>query len=137
MNHADSHSQPTPSGNGSPVTVEVIKDMLLRREQGMKKYGTELKTDNGRDALTDLYQELLDAVNYVKQELMERDAVPEDRATKRELGVLLVALNIHHRELAGEPVDPSFGLAFDGHGCITRDELAALFYKLRDHYRTA
>lgn len=72
--HHDSNSQPAPTGHGQPVAVEVVKDILLRREQGKKKYGRELKTDNGRIALVDLYQELLDATMYIKQELMQREA---------------------------------------------------------------
>jgi hypothetical protein len=71
---ADSHSQPAPTGNGASVTDAVVSDIHFRREQGTVKYGTELLTDNGRDALTDAYQEALDLVMYLKQELMERAA---------------------------------------------------------------
>jgi hypothetical protein len=55
------------------VTDAVVADMQFRREQGTRKYGTELRTGNGRDALVDAYQEALDLVMYLKQALMERD----------------------------------------------------------------
>jgi hypothetical protein len=34
---------------------------------GERKYGTRLKSYNGRDAIKDLMDELLDALNYAKQ----------------------------------------------------------------------
>ncbi len=71
--HADTHAQPVPTGSGLSVTDAVVEDLTFRREQGTKKYGTELLTDNGRDALVDAYQEALDLVVYLKQTLMERD----------------------------------------------------------------
>jgi hypothetical protein len=75
--HADSSAQPSPTGNGNPVVIEVIKDLVDRRAAGTKKYGTELRTENGRDALADAYQEALDLACYIKQALMERDKQPK------------------------------------------------------------
>lgn len=49
----------------------VIEDMEKRRELGKKNYGTELYPNNGRDALQDLYEELLDACMYIKQVIVE------------------------------------------------------------------
>lgn len=63
--------QPAPKGEGDSVTVAVMKDLATRREAGTKKYGTELLTNNGRNALVDAYQEALDLVMYLKQQLME------------------------------------------------------------------
>lgn len=105
MNHADSHGQPAPTGNGNPVTPEVILDLLQRRQQGMKKYGTELKTENGRDAKMDAYQEALDLVMYLKQSLME-DEVTQS-FTDRELQILALGLRKWREELAdrGFPCD--------------------------------
>lgn len=73
--HANSHSQPEPEKSGLSVSVtqSVIDDLNFRRSQGIQKYGMELFTFNGRDALTDRYQELLDAACYTKQALLERD----------------------------------------------------------------
>ena len=50
---------------------QVIADMQDRDLAGRKKYGTPLQPHNGRDALVDLYQELLDAAVYAKQAMFE------------------------------------------------------------------
>ena len=55
------------------VSEEVKKDLDHRIELGIKRYGRPLETNNGRDALVDLYEELLDAVHYIKQLILERD----------------------------------------------------------------
>lgn len=87
--HTDS-TQPRPVRGefSQSVTDAVIADMQARREMGTRKYGVELLTFNGRDALLEVYQELLDATMYTKQLLMERDrektkgtARPEGGAT--------------------------------------------------------
>ena len=65
-------SEPMPAGNGKVVITEVIRDLLDRDEIGQKKYGTNLRLYNGRDALMDAYQEACDMVMYLKQALMER-----------------------------------------------------------------
>jgi len=75
--------QPMPTGNGTDVAVEVAKhmrtmqlddiadDIEARIRLGEKKYGTRLKANNGRDAMLDLYQEILDGCNYAKQLVLE------------------------------------------------------------------
>lgn len=80
--HADS-TQPEPvrGDYSQSVTDAVIADMEERRRHGITKYRTELMTFNGRDALTDAYQESLDTTVYLKQTLMERDA-KKDAETK-------------------------------------------------------
>lgn len=50
----------------------LVTDIHLRAEMGKKKYGVRLHTNNGRDALLDAYQEILDALSYIRQELEER-----------------------------------------------------------------
>lgn len=67
--------QSLPNKGDESVTDLVIRDLLTRREAGTKKYGTELQTFNGRDAMVDLYQELLDAVMYTRQALAEGDKI--------------------------------------------------------------
>ena len=52
----------------------VIADMQERDQIGRKKYGTPLKANNGRDALTDAYQECLDLAVYLRQAIEERRA---------------------------------------------------------------
>ena len=72
-----------PTGNGVDVAVEVAKklrvlgleniaeDTEARIRLGEKKYGTRLKAHNGRDAMLDLYQEVLDGLNYSEQLVVE------------------------------------------------------------------
>ena len=64
----------------------VILDIKERKRVGTERYGTPLQANNGRDALVDLYQELLDAVQYVRQiieeeleDRLESDTVRGDR----------------------------------------------------------
>lgn len=65
--------QTPPSGNGKSVTDLVIRDLDERRKFGTTKYGTELKTHNGRKALIDAYQEALDLCLYLRQLIQELD----------------------------------------------------------------
>lgn len=62
---------PIKTKNSIKVLDLVRKDLEDRAEVGNKKYGTYLMTHNGRKALMDLYQELLDAVMYIRQLLEE------------------------------------------------------------------
>jgi hypothetical protein len=67
--------QPAPTRGQRDVTVDVIGDLVARSNFGVAKYGGRLMTGNGRDALVDCYQEALDLVSYLKQAILERDAV--------------------------------------------------------------
>ena len=51
----------------------VQRDLVERAVMGFKKYGTTLRTNNGRDALMDAYQEALDLCMYLRQTIAERD----------------------------------------------------------------
>lgn len=77
--------QPLPIGDGDDVAKAVVSvlsnwpetrclvaDIEARVASGEKKYGTRLKTNNGRNAVLDLYQEILDGVNYSMQNVMEK-----------------------------------------------------------------
>jgi hypothetical protein len=55
----------------SSVDRQIHADLIARAEMGKAKYGTLLMTHNGRDALIDLQQEVLDAVMYAAQYLEE------------------------------------------------------------------
>lgn len=63
----------------APVTTElseeicdqVIEDLKFRKKLGFEKYGTPLKSFNGRNALRDAYEEALDLVQYLKQQMVE------------------------------------------------------------------
>lgn len=63
--------QPAPVGEGRVVLDAVVSDLQERAIMGKEKYGTFLRTNNGRNALLDAYQEALDLVMYLKQRLME------------------------------------------------------------------
>lgn len=63
--------EPTPSHDGQSVTDMVVHDLSERRKMGVKKYGGELTTNNGRDALIDAYQEVLDLSCYLRQKIEE------------------------------------------------------------------
>lgn len=63
-------TKPKPN-KSKPVVDTVVEDLKKRKSLGIKKYGTPLQAHNGRSALQDLYEELLDACCYVKQRLIE------------------------------------------------------------------
>lgn len=60
-----------PTGHGEDVTARVVEDLRIRQQMGFTKYGTILRTHNGRSALWDAYQEALDLACYLRQALME------------------------------------------------------------------
>lgn len=68
--------------NGAPMPVPtdgpsmhdlVCADMQQRKQLGLVRYNTLLQAYNGRDALHDAYEELLDLACYLKQLMVERD----------------------------------------------------------------
>ena len=65
-------SQPLPKRGQLDVVPLVLADFRAREQQGIATYGTTLQTFNGRDALQDLYEELMDACLYIKQVIEER-----------------------------------------------------------------
>lgn len=66
--------QPRPSLSSSPAVWDlVVIDMQDRDKDGARKYGTRLRAHNGRDVLTDAYQEALDLCVYLRQAIYERD----------------------------------------------------------------
>ncbi|HET8689283.1 MAG TPA: hypothetical protein VFM18_21945 [Methanosarcina sp.] len=62
---------------GSPelndILTSALEDVKSRNEFGIKKYGIPLQPFNGRNALQDAYEEVLDLVAYVRQVKYERD----------------------------------------------------------------
>lgn len=69
-----SDSQPYPVIGNKIVVDIVLNDIRERAEMGKKKYGFYLQTYNGRDPLWDAYQEAIDLVMYLRQELLERES---------------------------------------------------------------
>jgi hypothetical protein len=71
---AATNPQNQPVKNENPaVWPLVVADMQARDQFGADKYGTRLQPHNGRDALTDAYQEALDLCVYLRQAIYERD----------------------------------------------------------------
>lgn len=64
--------EPVPNG-GRPIWDLVVEDMQARDHVGRGRYGTPLQSHNGRDALVDAYQEILDAAVYMRQLIEERE----------------------------------------------------------------
>jgi len=71
--------QPPPEGMGEVVLGYVQSDLAARAAAGEKKYGTMLRTHNGREALWDAYQEALDLAMYLRQAILEE----EDRRNRQ------------------------------------------------------
>ena len=55
------------------ITDLVVEDIREREKVGYKKYGKALLANDGRDSMQDLYEELLDAAQYIKKCMEERD----------------------------------------------------------------
>lgn len=64
--------QPAPVGGQVRVLDLVVSDLTERAEMGKVKYGTYLKTKNGRNPLIDAYQEALDLCMYLRQAIEEQ-----------------------------------------------------------------
>jgi len=122
-------SQPHPVADGSDVQRMVIADIEARRLKGIRKYGVPLGVNNGRDHLVDLFEELLDAVCYLKAELIKRDQqqqywrhlnvdsnqvygpcrFPEYGGTTTNFGAVTVSSSDPSRVLNSSQFKPEFG----------------------------
>lgn len=70
-------AQPAPVSDMFDLWPLVIKDMEDRDRLGRARYGIPLRPQNGRDALVDAYQEVLDLSVYLRQEIEERRMLDE------------------------------------------------------------
>lgn len=69
-----SKREPMPTTNDSEPIIDLVKaDLDTRSAEGVRKYGTKLQPNNGRDALIDAYQEALDLCMYLRQVIAERE----------------------------------------------------------------
>ena len=59
------------------IQSQVIRDIEVRREVGISRYGTALQPFNGRDTLQDAYEEAMDLTVYLKSLLVMKDALRE------------------------------------------------------------
>lgn len=73
------------------ASKKLRSDLLARQELGRARYGTVLKTHNGRDAVIDAYQEALDLSQYLAQAVMEGAPLINQLAKSIELSVELRA----------------------------------------------
>jgi hypothetical protein len=72
-------SPPTESRH-IPIVWLVTHDLERRAAEGRVKYGTLLRGFNGRDALTDAYQEALDLAMYLRQAIYEIEHLTAENA---------------------------------------------------------
>jgi hypothetical protein len=80
--------EPPPQQNSHPAIADLVEtdlstiyterypyrlrnDIRDRKNAGIAKYGMPLQPHNGRNAVNDLYQELIDGVKYARQALYE------------------------------------------------------------------
>ena len=69
-----SPEQPPPVPNDRPRVRDLVQaDLDERYQEGLRRYGVPLQPHNGRDALRDAYEEILDAAFYIRQAIYERD----------------------------------------------------------------
>ena len=69
--------QPLPKPGRLPVQQILIHAIEERREHGIRKYGRALETHNGRDAMQDAWEEVMDLLLYLTQIRLERgDHIP-------------------------------------------------------------
>lgn len=64
-------TQPRPSNGSMDIASMVKADIEARAQLGKKRYGKRLQAHNGRDPLTDAYQEVLDLAMYLRQLIEE------------------------------------------------------------------
>jgi hypothetical protein len=62
----------------SPMLAAVIVDAFGRHCVGIDRYGVPLHPHNGRDSLTDAYEEYLDGAVYIKNYMIEHPPAPND-----------------------------------------------------------
>lgn len=74
-NYATIELPPPQPNNSTPIVDLVIEDLQERKRLGTERYGTPLQAHNGRKPLVDAYQEALDLVAYLRQEIEERGAL--------------------------------------------------------------
>lgn len=74
--------QVMPAGDGKhprkDVCTLVKADLDARIELGAKRYLERLQTFNGRDAIMDAYQEILDLAVYLRQYLEEQKELEKE-----------------------------------------------------------
>lgn len=67
--------QPAPDGGWGNVQALVRGDLEEREQVGTQRYGRPLQLFNGRNAMVDAYQEVLDLACYLRQHLAEQETL--------------------------------------------------------------
>lgn len=81
-----------PIENTNPHIADlVIEDMKARKELGIKRYGTPLQAFNGRNALQDAYEEVLDLTVYLRQCIEESDDIVKSLEDRQKEEFLILA----------------------------------------------
>lgn len=75
-------------GDGA-LSGPVIDDLHYRAEEGRRRYGVYLEPENGRSAIRDCYEELLDAFMYAIQ--LELEGEESERLTGAVYSALMEA----------------------------------------------
>lgn len=80
IKNPDEHVIPQkPPEPGEEIVLKfVMEDLKKRALMGKRKYHRYLETFNGRNALIDAYQEVLDLAMYLKQQLLEMEKKDEE-----------------------------------------------------------
>lgn len=86
--------QNLPNKGIQQVTPEVVRDIEERARIGALKYGSLLETFNGRSALQDLYEELLDAAQYTKQAIMESESSESFISSFEKMAIKAYKINV-------------------------------------------
>lgn len=81
--------------------TSIIADLEYRAEVGLDKYGTYLSTENGRSAIIDLYEELLDALMYATQRYMETESDQDMLNAENLLNILHDIVNVIRQDAEG------------------------------------
>lgn len=89
--------QQAPTATHGPSMHDlVMADLDRRKAFGLLKYGTLLQAGNGRDALKDAYEEVLDLAVYLRQAIEERDT-GRDAARRSRYDDVREHLRTYHR----------------------------------------
>ncbi len=67
-------TQPLPTASNTPIMHRLVQDDLEDRLKiGVHRYGQPLQAFNGRNALRDAYEEVLDLAVYLRQAIFEQE----------------------------------------------------------------
>lgn len=75
---------PAPVPTGGPSMHDLVSDDLAERKaHGLRKYNCLLQAGNGRPALKDAYEEVLDLAVYLRQAIAEAEVRDEETRKRR------------------------------------------------------